>query len=58
MPLKAPVPPEGVVPEYRPGCEGADTTRPLPPEEGVLKDYTLLPTLMLYQVPLFQEVLW
>ena len=58
MPLKADVPPLTLTPENRPGCEEPETTRPVPPEEGVLKAYVVSPTVSPYQVFLLQEEAW
>ena len=55
MPPKIDSPSETLTPDLTSGLEAPETTRPLPPEEGVLKAKVLSPTVREYQVFLLQE---
>ena len=55
IPFQISVPPLAETPLWSVGWEAADTTRPLPPLDGVLNAWVVLPTVMEYQVLRFQE---
>lgn len=55
MPLKMGFPPLTVTPLFNVGVDDPDTTIPEPPLEGVLKAAVAEPTVMEYQVFLFQD---
>ena len=53
MPSNQLVPPDTVIPDVSVGVDSPDTTRGVPPDAGVLKAITVLPTVIEYHVLLF-----
>ena len=55
MPFQMVVPPDVVTPDFTVGCDEALTTRPLPPDDGVLKAMTSEPLVSEYHVFLLHD---